>query len=88
MTYPCGRVPLSALPTRSRVCRALMSCHSVGKEPAMGHAPGSILRNAEGQSAYVIRAKAAEVSQRRQRGRQQPCRKSSSVHDRAACTPS
>ena len=54
----------------------------------MGHAPGFVIRNAEGQSDYVTRAKAAEVSQRRQRGWQQPCRKPGSVRDRAAWTPS
>ena len=52
MTYPCGRVPLSALPTRSRVWRAPMSCHSAGKEPAMGHAPGYLTRDAEGRLRF------------------------------------
>ena len=46
MTYPCGRVPLSALPMRYRVCRAPMSCHSVGKKPAMGRGPGFMIRDA------------------------------------------
>ena len=40
MIYPSGRVPVSPLPTRSRACRAPIPCHSTGKEPAMGHAPG------------------------------------------------